>query len=882
MDPKSLNHLKIITWNACSLQNKILQFRHFLEQNKIHVACIQEASKSKKPLPKIVNYNLISNKKIAIYIKKELHYDQLLETENSISILVNKIRITNFYNYPKFASDLNELKYITKFPNTIILGDFNAKHTNWNNSSTNQNGKILNDFLNCHPQLNLLYPQNSYTHYPTNGNNPSTIDLIVTNLKFYVEPPSTVNDLDSDHLPVATRIHLKVPIKLNTKISRITNWSNYKNYLKNQNPNFPLHSTNSIDKALHRLTNATLHAYHKNTQIINPPSHKLQLPRDILNLINTKNKLRKTSQKYNLFQILKPQINKMSQEINEKIASYTNLQWNHKLSNTKNLLSVHKIIKQLRIPNQKNTPLHTTNGIKFSTQEKSDALADEFSKSSSLTDHLHDNTFHDHIQNTIKNFLQQPQTNPGDPIINFTSLQSLIKSLPNKKSPGKDKITNEMIKKYPNNFILQLVKIYNACYQLNYFPKQFKHSVVIPIAKPNKNPTLPQNYRPISLISMLGKLNEKIINVELTKHTQLLKVIPDSQFGFRKHHSTNMQIARIINKITINTNLNKTTSLTTIDLTKAFDTIWHDALIYKLILLKYPKNLILLIRNYLSNRSFQVKLQNTFSNSQKLTTGVPQGGVLSPQLYNIYTHDIPTDPNTDIALFADDTAIITTSSQTAQANKYTQQHLNKLQMYYQKWKLLPNPEKSTITYFGNRRKSKNHQSTPSLNNLNIPETPDPKYLGVIIDKKLTFKKHISSALCKARITKTKLYPLLGPHSKLNTHLKTQIYKSYILPILTYGSQVTELAAKTTKSKMQIFQNAILRNILKITRQSRIRTKIIHERTRCETISNYIKKLNTNFYKHHILASNLTENILNHPLKNHYRNNQKTLTNIPLN
>jgi hypothetical protein len=883
---RKTKRLKILTWNAQSLNNKIFQFRHFLEKHKIQIACIQEASHNTKPPPKIVNYSLVHHNKLAIYVKKEINYTTIPNINNSpnlLTIKINNITISNFYNHPSQPINIQEISDLMNTTNQIIIGDFNARHTDWNNARTNTNGRKILNFLHNNPDKTLLYPQNSYTHYPANGNQPSTIDLILTNTKLYIEQPTTTNDLDSDHMPILTNVHLNKEFELQKQITKKTDWKKFKKDLQESIQIKPIRTNADIDATLQHATNCAIKAYNRHTTKTCTKPHQFILPPHILKLIQYKNTLRKTMQTYNLYCILRTKINNLNQTINHEIESHINTTWNNKLKNIDpKSNSYRKIVKALKSTQKNTSPLHTSQGLKFEDIDKANAIADELTKVQNLTNHLIDNKTHNKILNENRQFLTSNDNNSHPQLLTHTQLKSIIKKLPNKKAPGHDQITNEIIKQSPTSFTQCLTTILNKCMQNHYFPTTLKKSIVIPIPKPKKNPLYPQNYRPISLIPTIGKILEIIINLDLKSHTDKHNIIPDTQFGFRQYHSTIMQIARIINQITINTNLNKTTALTTIDLTKAFDTIWHDALINKLIHNKYPKHLIQIIFHYLQHRTFQVKYNKTLSDPHPITTGVPQGGVLSPQLYNIYTSDIPTDKTTEIALFADDTAIVTTSTQTKQSNKYTQRHLTLLENYYNTWRLVPNPEKSTITYFGKNRKRKNHTSTPSLYNQPIPETDTTKYLGLTIDKNLTFQKHIQQTIAKANTVRKKLHPLLNKKSKLNINTKTKIYKIYIRPIITYGCQIWSIANETNLKKLRTFENRILRDILDIKITDRISNKKIHDMTNCDPINEHIQKLNTNFYRHHIYASRLTESILSHPIENHYHKNQKLLTRIKIN
>ncbi|GFW86247.1 RNA-directed DNA polymerase from mobile element jockey [Trichonephila clavipes] len=178
------------------------------------------------------------------------------------------------------------------------------------------------------------------------------------------------------------------------------------------------------------------------------------------------------------------------------------------------------------------------------------------------------------------------------------------------------------------------------------------------IPKPGKDQKFPLNFRPISLISSIGKIYEKILLKRIEKYSLDNSIIPDIQHGFRKETSTCHQLLRATNIIISGFNNHATTGGIFLDVEKAFDRLWHNGLIFKMINLNYPPYLIHTISDYLHNRTFQVKIQATISKIGHIQAGSPQGSLLSPILYNIYTYDFPTSPLVDICLFADDAAIL--------------------------------------------------------------------------------------------------------------------------------------------------------------------------------------------------------------------------------
>lgn len=192
---------------------------------------------------------------------------------------------------------------------------------------------------------------------------------------------------------------------------------------------------------------------------------------------------------------------------------------------------------------------------------------------------------------------------------------------------------------------------------MEYFPDSWKLAKVIPIPKSGKPPENPESYRPISLFSNLSKVFEKVLKEVILKHISENNIFINEQFGFRAHHSSTHQVLRICNHIKSNRDIVKSTGMVLLDIEKAFDTVWHDGLLYKLIHLRFPPYICKIVQSFLTRRRFVVQVNSGVSDLMFFNSGVPQGSVLAPILYNIYVSDFPKLPNCHTAIFADDTAI---------------------------------------------------------------------------------------------------------------------------------------------------------------------------------------------------------------------------------
>ncbi|GBP59432.1 Probable RNA-directed DNA polymerase from transposon BS [Eumeta japonica] len=326
-----------------------------------------------------------------------------------------------------------------------------------------------------------------------------------------------------------------------------------------------------------------------------------------------------------------------------------------------------------------------------------------------------------------------------------------------RKAPGLGGISNKAIKCFPQQLLRLLVAIFNACLQNCYFPPVWKEAEVIGIHKPGKPRDLPASYRPISLLSGLAKLYERVLKTRLTDHLLGKGLIIDEQFGFRPVHSCPQQVLRLVEYATEGFKRKNKAVAVFFDVANAFDRVWHVGLVYKLYSLQVPDRLILIIQNYLSNRYFTFRHERTHSTRRLIRAGVPQGSALSPLLYSAYTNDIPRPTSgVQLALFADDTALFYRNRYRDVAASHLQRSIDELGQWFRLWRIEVNPEKSAAIQFKySKRRSKFvvDYDTPTLKMLNarIPWQRSYKYLGVTLDRNLNFRDHI------ARVRKTALF-----------------------------------------------------------------------------------------------------------------------------
>ncbi|KAI5704854.1 hypothetical protein M8J75_009460 [Diaphorina citri] len=328
------------------------------------------------------------------------------------------------------------------------------------------------------------------------------------------------------------------------------------------------------------------------------------------------------------------------------------------------------------------------------------------------------------------------------------------------------------------------------------------------------------SYRPISLLSILGKILEKIIINRLLKTN--IKLIQDEQFGFR---TTCHQLVRILDYVTQNFARSIPVTMILLDIEKAFDCVWPDGILYKMYQLNINPIIVKTIESYLSNRTFQVSYGGRLSSKHNIAAGVPQGSILGPFLFSIFLSDLPTTPGINTVLFADDTALY--AAGTRGVGTLIQNHLDKLERYYRTWKIKINASKTEgITFACQETKLKPAGKTEILfQGQPIEWKKEVKYLGCYLDSRLTWRKHIQYATGKARTAIGLLYNLICKKSTLDQNLKLLLYKVMSLiiryfshrenKVVTTFYRLLEIEAGDHLTMVTAFQSALEKDGLKI-------------------------------------------------------------------
>lgn len=864
----SCHELRVLYWNADGVHKKQQELAD-LAVNRLNVDIIAVCEtrltyRLTLNIPGFVCYRRDKHRDsigqgVALIVRSDLAHSliQSPHTQNleavgiSLNLTNGNVKIFSVYqspNLPLIASDLDSI--MSSGPKVLAMGDMNSKHPLWSPGPSNTRGIKLYEHMLSSEYIVHAPLEPTLVHYCADYS-PSIPDIILCK---NFNPPcdiSTISALSSNHLPVFTKFTSKTNrIPLHKFNYAKADWVKYRNLL-NLNTKISSNvykSANEIDSTITDFQSLLLE-----TRDICVPFSSFKpwcsslLPRCIKRLIKEKNRLRRFAIKESNIIMRKTLNNKITLlkfQIVQAIKLHIDKAWTNKLNRVDNPGNdLWRLVKSLRSTSTAIPALKSLDGsLTTSQQDQCDVLAESFLKNMLLTHDWHSDEL-PAIQHSLS--LINGQTDPNERImlVRPSEVKKCITALKLRKAPGPDEISNILIKNLPQKCIVLLTKIFNACLALTYFPSPWKVAKVIAVPKPGKDLSDPTSYRPISLLPCLGKLFEKIIYKRLLLASDNLLI--NEQFGFRHSHSTVQQLARVAETVSHNLNLKQSTGMFLLDIEKAFDTVWHEALLHKMVSDGVSIPLVKMIQSYLSNRSFSVHINNYSSPPKPVPAGVPQGSIVGPVLFLDYLNDIPVQPRTNIACFADDTASFTSSSDIDLVIGRLQLSVELLLAYFTKWKLKINTSKTEAIMFTRKRTPPSR--TLKIGNHSIAWSRSVKYLGTTLDTKLNWTENISKLSVKGAKALNALNPVLNRRSCLSSETKLRIYRTLVRPCITYACPVWSSTCKTNINKLQVIQN----KALKYAFQTPFCTNLqkLHRKIGLPRIDAYIYNLSEKFYLH---------------------------------
>lgn len=726
------------------------------------------------------------------------------------------LTICNIYVSPQEDLNYQELSdLISQLPRPFLVGgDLNSWHTMWGCESCNRRGRVIEQLLENTDTC--LLNNGRATHFHVQTGDSSAIDLslcspdILTDLAW-----TTADDLyGSDHYPILVDVLSCQPQMCEPRLLlRRADWKTFEALTQIQDFDENL----SVDDMESSLTDNLRIA----ASIAIPSSsggvtkHRVPWYTDECEVAKI---LRKTALRR--YQRTRSEVDKIAYKRARARAQFVQLaakrqSWSQYVSSINKDTPIGKVYKRIGKmkgkQQQHRSPCLTVGDLTTADSAVvADLLAEKFADTSS--GRLYPPRFLaiKEAQERQRIDFTEIQQQPYNEEISMTEIwQALSKS--KNSAPGPDGIHYQMLKRMHPTAVAAMLSLFNKVWNTHQFPVKWRTTTVLAFLKPGKPPSEPASYRPITLSSCVGKLLEKIVNGRLMRHLESENYIAPEQYGFRRHRGTTDALIRLQNETLKARENGAHTVCVFFDMHKAYDTTWRYGILRALHDMDIRGNLALYCEQFLTERYFRVKNGNVLSRVMAQVEGVPQGSVISCTLFIVALNGIVSNLPRDVqaSIYVDDLMLYASSHYLPALTRRMQAAIGGVADWATTHGFVFSPQKTVALHV---RPGRARVAAPllTLNNAPIDFVTETKFLGMIIDEKITWKPHLRAL----KTSCTRKLDILKCLSKLSwgadREMLLMIYRSLIRSKIDYGCMVYQTATKANIAIIDPVHNAALR------------------------------------------------------------------------
>ena len=696
-------------------------------------------------------------------------------------------------------SDSLDLVFHSNPESVFLLGDFNDSTAEWDsNHSKSELSLKLYDYINSH-DLHQLIMEPTYIK----DNSANILDLLIT------DSPGYVLNKNQNLLPPIGSHHQIIFAKLGINYKRdkpylreIWNFSkgNYPELL-NDLQNIPWNVGTDTFEDIDDMANYWHKSFMDACKLRIPnrfikikPSDKPWFNHEVKLAIRNRNRL------YNRYKRSKSLSHAADWKYAAKDTNFiiSKAKKNHTEKIRRLLLTTNtgektywKLAKQV-YGNKKimGIPSMVVDNKMISTsQDKANEFSIFFAKQQTLQNHILNQPLPPPILLTNKK-LDSISTTPEEVL-------KILQSLDIGKANGADGVSNRLLKECSSIIASPLANLLNKSFTLAKVPAAWKKSNICPIHK-KEDRAIVSNYRPIALLSCVGKVQERVVYSRIYKHLKENNLLTWKNSGFKELDSAMNQLLFITDKIYRALEAGKDVCMIFLDVSKAFDRVWHAGLLYKCKSMGISGDLYKWINDYLSDRQIRAVVNGHSSKWFTTNAGVPQGSILGPLLFLIFINDITENIESDIHLFADDTSLMDIMDNYVLSYAKLNRDLDRLSNWASNWQVNFNASK-TVYLMVSRKLNQPPKPILILNGENVREVKTHKHLGLTFNSDLTWSDHIGHLVVKA----SKCVGLLRNICRdVPRQCLEILYKSMIRPILEYGNIIYDGSPDTVTSRLE--------------------------------------------------------------------------------
>lgn len=863
----------IIQWNCRGFRANHAELQHLTASLNPVVTCLQEtqlAPGTKTSLKGFVTYSNYGpnvhrpSGGTSILVRNNIPHSQVIintrlqVTAVQVSNIISRtITICTIYVPPEFNLTLQDLDSLAEQLPTpyMLLGDFNSHNPIWGSQYANTKGKILENFINSNDLCLLNTP--AHTHLHSGHGTYTTIDLTLCEPELLLEFSWKVWDdlCGSDHFPIV--ITPERP-----------HWSEKTRYWKLSKadwPSFQLHCRERLSTA--PTQSSDLNEWFTNTlrviaeETIPKSSTKPRKHRNPWYNEECKQAIKARKRTERIFYKHPTWENLIDLKLNRArarrvINTAKKQSWRNYTSKiTKNtpITKVWDLLRKMKGRGDRPRILYVKHEDGMATEEKdiAEQLAKAFERNSTGSDSIPAfQIIRSREERKEINF----HLNNTDPYNQEFNLEELVTSLKQSHdtATGPDDIHYQMLKHLPTSSLILLLEVFNQIWTSGKLPSTWKEATIIPLPKPGKEHSDPNNYRPIALTSCLCKTMERMVNNRLVWQLEKNHIISELQSGFRKGRSTTDNLVRLDTFIRDAFIRKEHAVVVFFDLEKAYDTTWRFGILKDLHQAGLRGRLPMFVADFLTNRHFKVKVNNTFSERHIQEMGVPQGSILSVTLFNLKINSVTKviPPGIFCSLYVDDLSIGYRGRHMHTVERQLQLGINKVHQWSVTNGFKFSKSKTTCVHFCKLR-SAHPEPELHLQGDPIKVEKETKFLGLTLDSKLSFIPHIRNIKkeCMKRLTIIKV--LTRTKWGAEFHPLIQLYRTIVRTKLDYGSIIYGAARKSYLNSLNTVHHQGIRLALGAYRTSPIQSLYVEAREPClehrrlSLVLQYVVKLKAN-------------------------------------
>lgn len=827
-------NLQVLVTNAFGLASKLGELQHCVTDTKPDVVIITETKftlqKVPIPLACIPGYHepirldrSSHGGGVAVWIRSGLayqHLDHINCYDHEViwfSIILHNSRKVVFcaaYRPGSCSeSDLRLWEYLDGAmdqaracgKHIVIAGDFNVHNKSWLGSTkTTRAGEVAEEFCASHGL-------NQHVSMPTRGNNP--LDLIMTNVQDGVSIRALPPLGFSDHVVIMADIKLQAHREPRT--SRVVwrygkaDWARLQHFYRSSDwsclmSDDPSVSCSNISE--HIL--AGMNQYIPSRNLTTRPDDPFWWTPECTLAVKSKekawNRCRKSPTE---------QTQAVYREAVKAVTTTLRSAWRSHADKLRSRLTRGSMsdkawwcsLKQAggqgrgnSIPMLRDSKDHVTN------KEKAECLASHFSKKCSLG--------HDFQGDAFPNVRHAAASAITSVRFRQSTVARALRQLDANKATGPDGIPARVLKHCASELSQPLSLLFTQCFNSGIQPALWKTAWVVPIHK-RRSKSVPSNYRPVSLLCVISKVMETIVNRRLMNYLETNEILAKMQFGFRRRLGTSDLLTLVQHKWASTLAHGGEVHAMALDIAGAFDKVSHSGLLFKAERYGICGELLTWISSYLSERHLQVVVSGQCSTPHPITAGVPQGSILGPTLFLLYVNDCEQflPPAVDLAAYADDTNVykcVQDKDSTASSHAELQAAVDAISNWGESWKICFEPTKSQALILSHHRPPWDHPAL-SFEGVPVSEGTTLKLLGVTFDSTLSFNEHLRHIVLRAS---QRMYFFRRVAPLLSAHGRAKVFKGFVRPVLEYCPLVWMGASDTALKRLDQIQLRALKVI----------------------------------------------------------------------